>query len=313
MSTPGTMVHRVRRHLDQRRRLGFALQVEGAELLRFAGHADEIGHCGPVTVELAVRWASLPRDADPLYRARRLDVVRRFAKAEKLVDSATEVPPPGLLGRSYRRLPPHIYTETEIVELLAAAGQLGPQGGLRPHTYTTLFGLLASTGLRISEALALTRDDVDLDTDELLVRATKVKKSRLVPVHDSTAVALRSYARHRDRHHPLPKSDAFFLTEKGTSQKYHRTLMTFLELRAELGWNRRRPPRMHDLRHTFAVRRMERWYEEGEDVGNRIVGLSTYLGHADIKSTYWYLSAAPDLLRASSQRFEALASGESKS
>ena len=177
------MVKLVEDYLNCRRKLGFALKIEGQELLRFANFADQIGHRGPITTELAIRWAKLPKKADPIYWARRLDIVRRFAKHRVLFDLCTEIAPEGVLGPSYRRMPPYIYSNEEIADLILAASKLGPPKGLRPHTYVTLFGLLASTGLRISEALRLTCNDVDWKVGVLTVKASKFKKSRLVPLH----------------------------------------------------------------------------------------------------------------------------------
>ncbi len=291
-------------YLALRRRLGLAMRVEGQELLRFARYADGMGHRGALTIELAVLWACLPREADPTYRARRLDVVRRFARHLAIFDRRTEIPPPGLLGPSYQRKPPHIYTPSEIAALLRAAARLGPPGGLRPHTYVTLFGLLASTGLRISEAVRLTRADVDLDTGLLTISETKFHKSRFVPLHPSATAALRRYSARRDRYHPGTASDAFFLTERGTRLKDWRARMTFSLLRKQLGWTARRPPRIHDLRHYFAVTRLLRWYREGAEVDREIAALATYLGHVKVTDTYWYLSAVPELLAVTSTRFE---------
>jgi len=297
-------------YLTMRRSLGFAIHVEGQELIRFARFAEQAGHRGPLTTNLAVRWARLPSAASPIYWARRLDVVRRFAKYRLLFDRSTEVPPPGLLGPSYRRPTPHIYSSLEIAALLEAASKLGPVRGLRPWTYETLFGLLASTGLRISEALRLRRTDVDLEHGVITGVETKFHKSRLVPLHPSTMRALRRYAARRDRYHrQRAHVPAFFVTERGTELKYWRTMMTFHSLRTHLGWvvDGRKPPRIHDLRHSFAVARLLRWYDEGDNVDQRIADLATYLGHVKVSDTYWYLTAIPALLAASARRFEGYA------
>ena len=312
MTRPPTIVALAEEYLALRRKLGFAMRIEGAELIRFARFADQLGHRGPITIELAVRWAKLPSDASPLYWARRLDVVRRFAHYRLSFDPRTEVPAPGMLGPSYRRTPPYIYSEDQIVALLQAASRLGPVGGLRPRTYVALFGLLASTGLRISEAVKLTRTDVDLDAGVLTVSETKFHKARLVPLHPSTTGQLRRYAKHRERYHPRVSSNAFFLTERRTPLKDWRVRMTFASLRAHLGWaaHSGRLPRIHDLRHTFAVARLLRWYQEGADVDHKIAALSTYLGHVKVTDTYWYVTAVPQLLAAISTRYERFARGE---
>ena len=293
-------------YLSFRRDLGFALKIEGEELLRFARHADGIGHRGPLTTDLAVRWAKLPQEADPLYWARRLDIVRRFAKHRRLFDPATEIPPEGMLGPSYRRPRPYIYSDGEIAALLKAASRLGPAGSLTPGSYFTLFGLIASTGLRLSEAVRLTRKEMDLDAGLLTVTESKFHKSRLVPLHPSTTEALTRYAARRDRYHPVVESQAFFLTARGTPLSASTVRTTFAALRRSLGWHGRdgRLPRIHDLRHTFAVRRLLRWYEEDTDVDRKIAALSTYLGHVKVSDTYWYLTAVPELMAVTTARFE---------
>jgi integrase len=296
----------VEAYLALRRSLGYELAIEGEELRRFAAFADRIGHTGPVTTDLAVRWAKLPTNADPLYWARRLDVVRRFARHQALTEPGTEIPPRGFLGPSHRRPAPHIYSRDEIQALMQAAAALGPPGGLRPHTYQSLFGLLACTGLRMSEALRLKQSEVDLDAALIFVAKSKFRKSRWVPIHASTTQALAAYQNHRNRYLWQAADPHFFLTEHGTSLKWHRTYMTFRAIRERLGWAARPDwPRIHDLRHTFAVRTLLRWYEEGAPIGNKIAYLSTYLGHVKVSDTYWYLSAVPELLMAAAGRFEA--------
>lgn len=310
MTSLPTMVARAEDYLAVRRALGFQLRIEGAELLRFARFADELGGAGPVTVDLALRWATRPRDCSRLYLARRLDIVRRFARYRAHFDAGTELPLRGLLGPSYRRVEPHIFTAAEIAALLGAARALPTRWALRPKTYVTLLGLLVTTGLRISEALRLRRADVDLETGVLTVRASKFLGARLVPVDSSVAAVLRDYATLRDAHYPRPKSDTFFVSAHGTSLKYVKVRATFAVLRQVLprpSGPGRWPPRIHDTRHTFAVTRLLRWYEEGGEIGNKIAFLSTYLGHAKVTDTYWYLTACPALLAITATRFESFA------
>jgi integrase len=194
---------------------------------------------------------------------------------------------------------------------MAAAGHLGSVTGLRPHPYATLFGLRACTGLRVSEALKLTRSDVDWQQGLLTVRQTKFRKSRLVPLHSSTMRALGDYADRRDRFHPVSSAQAFFLTDRGTPLSRGAVGATFGRLRKQLSWSARdghSRPRIHDMRHTFACRRLRRWYEEGADIEHAISALSTYLGHAGVTDTYWYLTGIPDLLGIATARFESFAS-----
>jgi integrase len=310
-----TMVAAVEDYLAVRRKLGFALHIEGQELGRFARFADEVGHTGPITTAIAVRWATLPADASRLYHARRLDLVRRLSRFRAAFEPETEIPPEGLLGPSYSRREPHVYWDSEITELLSAASQLGPTGGLRPCTYVTLFGLLACTGLRISEALALTRSHVDLDAGVITIAAGKFRRERLVPVHPTTAQALRDYAARRDRYCRTPRAETFFISEFGTSLKYQKVLGTFATLRRQLGWTvgrGARRPRIHDLRHTLIVRRLLRWYEDGSDIDRKIATLSIYVGHVKVSNTYWYLTAIPELLAVGAARFEKFAATRSQ-
>ena len=305
MTATPTMLALVQEYLAFRRTLGFALGTAGQELLLFARYADRTGHRGPVTTELAVRWAQLPTQATPAYWAWRLQAVRLFAQHQAVEDPRTEVPPPGLLGPTFRRAQPHIYSTDEVAALLRAARTLRRR--TRPHTCLALFGLLASTGLRVGEALALRREHVDLEAGVLSVIKSKACKSRLVPLHVSTTEALRRYAAARDCLHPHPRSTAFFLTDRGTALTYQRVTITFRTLRRQLGWPTPlggAASRVHDLRHTFAVRVLLRWYEAGVDVDEHIAALATYLGHVNVTCTYWYLTAVPDLMAATARRFE---------
>jgi integrase len=228
-----------------------------------------------------------------------------FAQHRALEDSRTEVPPAGLLGRTYGRGQPHIYSTDEVAALLRAARAL--HGRMRPHTFVALFGLLASTGLRVGEARGLTRQNVDLVAGVLTIVKSKACHTRLVPLHPSTTEALRHYAAERDRIHLDPRSAAFFLTDRGTALTYERVTVTFRTLRKQLGWSASlggAAPRLHDLRHTFVVRALLRWYAEGTNVDEKIADLATYLGHVNPTSTYWYLTAVPDLMAITAQRFE---------
>jgi integrase len=301
------MERRVKSYLAIRRKLGFAMKEGGDLLTSFAKYADRSGHHGALTIDLAVQWAKLPTMASPSQWARRLGIVRQFARYESAIDPKTQIPPMRLLGTFRRRIQPHIYSDHEIASLIRAAGELAPVGSLRPLTYSNLFGLLASTGLRISEALRLNRTDVDITGSVLTVTRTKFHKSRLVPLHPSTTRALSNYTERRNRYCPLPKSKAFFLSNLGTRPKYRTVNGTFVKLRHRLGWvgyGTRRPPRIHDIRHSFACRRLLAWYREGGDINVKLPALSTYLGHVGVSHTYWYLTAVPDLMAAASERFE---------
>lgn len=304
MATAPTMVTLVEDYLAHRRSLGFELRIEGQQLLSFARFADATGHRGPVTVDLVVRWATLPHAQLRRFPARRLDCVRPFARYRAALDPATEVPDRGLLGPARQRPQHHIFTDAEVAALVASALRLAPANSLRPATYTTLFGLLAASGLRVSEALRLARTDVDLTGGVLTIRATKFRKSRLVPLHTTATAALRTYAEHVDRAVPRHIAPTFFVSVRGTPLAYSTVRTVFRRLSQALGWNTLVPrPRIHDLRHTFACRRLQQWYEEGVDVAPRVPALATYLGHAKITDTYWYLTGTPELLALATARF----------
>jgi integrase len=195
-----------------RRHLGYQIRVEGRELLRFARWADRAGHRGPLTINLALDWARLPRNAAPLYWARRLEVVRCFARHRAILDPRTQVPPQRLLGPAHRRRTPYIYSVRQTQQLLVCAGRLAPRGGLRPKTYCALFGLLACSGLRISEALKLRRDDVELTQGCLRIGPSKFFPIRTLPLHPTSVAALRRYARFRDHCYPLARAGTFFVS-----------------------------------------------------------------------------------------------------
>src|SRR5258708_1426643 len=241
-------------YIALRRRLGYRSPSQERALRAFARHLDQAGHDGPVPLELSLDWAASTASADPCNPARRLTAVRGFLRHLSALDGATEVPAPGLLGPAGHRKPPHVYSDREISDLLRAAAGLAPAGGLRPHCYATLFGLLACTGLRISEALSLAGADVDLTGGGMLtVRAGKRGRMRLVPLHPSSLAPLRDYSAHRRlRYGPPEDGDPFFRTDHSDHVSYGAAASTFTVLRQQLGWTaagRTRAPRIHDLRH----------------------------------------------------------------
>lgn len=289
MNAPTTMLERVNAYLTERRRAGFALEIEGAQLTRFAHFADSRAQQGPLTVKLAVQWATSSRQQKQLTAARRIEVLRPFARYCQQFEPATEVPPGKLFGPGHRRLQPHIFTPDEIQALLAACVHLHPPGSLRGSTCATIFGLIATTGLRISEATGLQRADVDLEHGVLLIRRAKYGKTRWVPVHSTTKHALQHYAQQRDDD-PLSKNtEAFFVFDSGRAASTSSVQYAFKLLRRQLGWRSRgdhTSPRIHDLRHSFICHRLERWYAQGVDIDRHILALSTYVGHANVTDTY---------------------------
>ena len=306
MNTAVSWMTRVETYLMYRRRHGFKLSIDAVQLRSFARFADEMGTADHLTVVLAIAWARSSRRPNPLTWARRIEVLRGFARFCLREDPATEIPPRSLFGPAHRRLVPHIYTETELITLLDAANGLAPEHGLRPVTCRCVFGLLAASGLRISEALALTRDDVDFDAGVLCIREAKFHRQRLVPLHPSVIEALGAYARQRDRLVPRPVCDCFFLRDDGHSANQSGILYALQTLCRQLGWQPRGDypyHRLHDLRHTFIVRSTLRFYEQGIDVDRAVLALSTYVGHAKVTDTYWYCTGIPELMTIAADRF----------
>lgn len=295
-------------YIEMRRGLGYRSPSQERAVRAFARRLDREGHDGPIPLQVSLDWAVSTASTDPCTPARRLTTVRGFLRHLSALDGATEVPAPGLLGPTGHRRPPHVYSDREIGELLGATAGLAPAGGLRPRCYATLFGLIACTGLRIGEALALTHADVDLAGGVLTVRAGKRGRARLVPLHPSALVPLTDYADARRRGYgPPADGEAFFRTDRSDRVSYTAANDTFLVLRRRLGWTavgRTHVPRVHDLRHRMVVRRIQSWHAQGVDVDNKIPVLATYLGHAEVRELYWYLSAAPELMSIVADRFE---------
>lgn len=293
-------------YLAVRRALGAQLRAQGHLLQQFVEFATREG-AAFITTELALRWATKPADVQPAWWASRLGAVRQLAQYASTLDPRTEVPPPDLLPYSYRRQQPYIYSDDEIRLLIDAAKQLPGITGLRPYTYSTLLALFAVTGMRANEPLRLDRDDVDLAHGVLTVRQSKFGKSRYVPIHDSTQRALRHYAARRDRLCPNPHCRSFFLAERGTRVTEWALRWTFVKLSRQIGLRAStdsKGPRLHDFRHRFAVNTLVQWYRHGVDVERHLPHLATYLGHAHVTDTYWYLTATPELLELAARRLE---------
>lgn len=313
MSEPVTMDAKVRQYLDHRRHAGYELRIEGQQLRAFARFAEQCDHRGPLTLEIAVRWATASRRPSDLTAARRIEMLRGFARYCQQFEPDTVIPPLRLFGRGHRRLTPHIYTDDEICALLAATAKLHPPGGLRGACCQAILGLIAASGLRLGEATALTRADVDLEQGVLLVRNAKFGKSRWVPLHPTTTRALRRYAGRRNRDPRSSNVEAFFVGDYGRPARVENIEYAFDQLRRMLRWTARGghpAPRIHDLRHTFVCRTLQRWYEQDIDIDRHILALSTYVGHAKVTDTYWYATATPELLALAAGRFEQFAVGE---
>ncbi len=309
MSAPTTIQAMVCNYLAERRRLGFELKSSGRTLMSFARYVDTQEHDGPLTVELMAQWARQDKwqRGDPATWARRLKLLRPFTRYLRQFEPRTEVPDEAIFGPIQERLTPHIYSEQEIVDLLAAARALRPPGGLRPAAYETLFGLIATAGLRVSEAVHLLEMDVDLKLGLLTVRKTKFAKSRQLALHPSAVEALCRYRNQRRHHVAVTAEMPFFVSSKGKRLCLRQVARVFAALRQQLGWVSRGghdQPRIQDLRHTFAVRRVTLWQAHGVDIDQAMLALSTYMGHAKISNTYWYLAAVPELMAVAAAKFE---------
>jgi len=314
MSALPSLHARVERYLVERRLLGFSDRSQAYALRSFARHVQAVSHRGPLTAEVMADWARHDShdSSDPLTWARRLKLLRSFLRWLQQFEPRTEVADDAIFGRLPERQAPHIYSEREIVDLLAAARRLGPTPGLRGVVFETLFGLIASTGMRISEALSLHNEDVDLKYGMLTIHQSKFGKSRQVPMHLSTVEALRRYRWMRElAGESAQENSPFFVGTRGQRRglplNTHHVERVFASLREQLGWRNRgthHAPRIHDLRHTFVVRRIVLWQTQGVDVDQAMLSLSTYVGHAMVTNTYWYLSAVPELMALSAERFE---------
>jgi integrase/recombinase XerD len=301
-------------HLDDylaiRHGLGFKLVTEQRALRRFVAFMDAAGQ-STVTIELALRWVTSPTGVGDAYLAQRMRAVRGFARYLHGIDPATQVPPLALMPARKHRPTPHIYTQAEVAAMMTAARTLRP--GLRAATIETLIGLLACTGIRDSEAFALDRTDVDHANRLLRIRDTKYGKSREVLIHDSTIATLDDYLARRDQLRAGGDHTCVFVSCWGARLSHKSVHRSFEQIRQASGVTRSasgRPPRLHDLRHTFAVNTLLGWYRGGEDVAAKLPLLSTYLGHVDPAATYWYLSAVPELFTLAAERLEQRDNGD---
>lgn len=293
-------------YLGLRNGLGFKMKDAKRDLPKFVSFLKR-RRSPSITTRLAVEWATEPQTAKPGYWAQRLSMARGFAKYLSGLDPHTEIPPARILPYGNRRRRPHIYTADEMRQLLKATRTSGTAGRIRPQTYATLFGLLAVTGLRLSEAINLDDGDVDLNGGVLTIQESKWRKSRLVPIHPTTIKRLALYQRERNRLHPQRATPAFFILNNGNRPKVITVEKEFLRVARRIdlrGPPGTKGPYLHDLRHTFAVSTLLNWYRAGADVECRLPELSTYLGHSRVAYTYWYLSAEPELLQLAATRLD---------
>lgn len=297
-------------YITVRRTLGSSFKEPAGSLSRFVDFVEESGS-EFITIELALKWATQSPLVQRATWSRRLTQVRGFATWISAVDLRNEVPPQRLLNIGHRRGQPYIYSDEEVRKLMGRAATLPSPSGLRAHTYVTLIGLLASTGLRPGEAIALDKSDVELKDGILSVRDSKHGKSRFVPVEGSVRDALTRYARLRDARGPSDQDKAFLVSERGWRLKGDSTRRTFAKMSAAIGIRESLPrpsigrgPRLQDFRHTFATKRIIEWYRAGLDIDREIPKLSTYLGHSGTAATYWYIQAVPELLQLATERYD---------
>jgi integrase len=287
-------------YLRLRRALGFKLKEEERLLGQLVGYLEDTG-ATTVTSDLAIGWARLPVGVHPNHWSKRLRVARRFAAYLQTLDPATEIPPPDIFPHRRQRATPYLFSQQDICRLLAGARRL--RHPLRAASYEALFGLLAVSGMRIGEAVALEREDVDLDAGLITIRKAKGDRARLVPLHPTATEALRRYASERDRLCPIARSRAFFLSSAGTPVHPNGLRQTFREIMTRIGVRTEAvQPRIHDLRHRFAVQTLIDWHRSDVNIDERIPALSTYLGHVSPADTYWYLSASPELMALAADR-----------
>jgi integrase len=293
-------------YLGLRRSLGHKLVAEGRQLARLVAYLEDLGE-DTVTMRTTLPFVFDP-DLDPATSipARRLMAVRGFARYLAGVNPRTEIPPAGLVSYRRRRRTPYLFTDDDVAAVIRCVRAATPLP-FRADTLATVVGLLAVTGMRVSEALRLDRRDVDWDDAVILVRDTKFHKGRNLPVSPSTIAALHAYARQRDRHRPLPVTTRLFVSMTGTPVAYSHFGAAFRAAvqAAGIGVGSATRPRVHDLRHAFAMRTLLGWYRAGLDVEALLPRLSTYLGHREPRFTYTYLSAAPELLAQAAYRLEA--------
>jgi integrase/recombinase XerD len=290
-------------YLKLRRQLGFKLRVPGSLLRSFVAFARQHGR-GRITIKLALRWATHPPQISPVQAANRLGMVRRFASYLSAVDPRTEVPPLGLLPCSIRRRVPYLFQEQELKTWFETGRQ---DRSFKGTTCSTLFGLLATTGMRVGEALSLKQQDLHWKAGLVTIRCAKGNRHRIIPLHRSALEALQHYELLRDRVCPHPPNCSFFVTAKGLALPYNTVNDWFIQLRDQMGWRSdagQRAPRLHDLRHYFAIRTLLNWYRSEADVERQLPTLASYLGHVHVRDTYWYLSAAPELLAAAAARWQ---------
>lgn len=298
----------VEEYISYKKALGYRIKIESQELRRFAAHTVTIGHNDSLTVDIVLQWATLKPEYSRWYMARRMETIQTFAKYICVFDPLAQIPPKGMFGKCHGRTTPYVFSEEEICILMKASSELYSPDGLRRETIPTAIGLLWSTGMRPGEVCRLMNNDVDLSNGRITIRETKFSKSRVIPIDKTTVTKLNSYVQTRDK---LKKdfSNQHFLLMTGSRKLELRNFEYALQvirthiLGGKKEWDRR-PPRLYDIRHSFACNTLVSWLQSGINVDSKILYLSTYLGHVKVEDTYWYLTGTPELMQLASGNFE---------
>ena len=310
MQTENLLTRQIEEYIAYKRSLGYKITVEASELRRFAAYTRAISYNGSLKSDLAIQWASLNADYSRFYKARRLETIHTFAKYISAFDSDAQIPHPGVFGRCHGRTSPYIYSDLEISLLITEAGKLYSPDGIRAYTVSTAIGLLRSTGLRVSELTLLRIKDVNLVEGYLYINSSKFKKDRIVPLHSTVIEELVKYQGFiAEKCGKREETAYFFISSYGKrfntrAFEYAFKLIRPVLLKDAAHNSTRRVLRLYDIRHTFACETVKRWLESGIDVNKKLYLLSTYLGHVKPEDTYWYLSATPQLLAISCNRYE---------
>ncbi|MFK4259339.1 tyrosine-type recombinase/integrase [Agrobacterium tumefaciens] len=312
MTGSETMLSRAEAYLAYRRSLGFKLRISGRQIISFARYADDGGHQGALSSDIALRWAKAGATvADPFTWAKRLEVLRPFAIFLAAEDRETTFPATNPFGRTKRRLAPHIFTPEEITAIIAEAHHIRRVQAAGTLMMPALIGLLAATGLRISEALGLQIRDLDLEAAQILVREAKNGRQRLVAIHPTSVAALENFLDRRSAIFPSSPTDPVFMSElSGNMLTYMNAWHAWLRITQRLGIRPRGGHpfvRIHDLRHSFICRRLILWQQSGAEIDAAMMMLSTYVGHVNLRDTYWYIESVPELMAIAGHRFEGTA------
>jgi integrase/recombinase XerD len=312
MTRSATMLSRAEAYLAYRRSLGFKLKIAGRQITSFARYADDMGYQGALSSNIALSWAKAGATvADPFTWAKRLEVLRPFAAFLAAEDSGTTFPATNPFGRTKRRLAPHIFTMEEITAIIEEAHHIRRVQAAGTLMMPALIGLLASTGLRISEALGLQIRDLDLEAEQILVREAKYGRQRLVALHPTSVTALKTFLDRRNAIFPSSPADPVFLSELSSKKlSYMNAWHAWFRITQRLGIRPRGGHpfvRIHDLRHSFICRRVLLWQQSGTEIDAAMMMLSTYVGHANLLDTYWYIESVPELMAIAGHRFEGMA------